>query len=41
MNFKRYQMSFNKPEFCRINVDFKELKLNNGSFHFMTRVELE
>ena len=28
-------MSCNEPEFCRINVDFKEFKSNNLSFHFM------
>ena len=30
-------MSCNEPEFCKINVAFKEFKLNNVSFYFMTR----
>ena len=30
-------MFCNELEFCRINVDFKEFKLNNVRFHFMTR----
>ena len=34
-------MSSDEPEFCKINVDFKEFKLNNASFHFMTRAEPE
>ena len=34
-------MSCNKPEFCKINVDFKEFKLNLANFYFMTRAELE
>ena len=33
--------SCSKPEFCRINIDFKKFKLNNTSFHSMTGVEPE
>ena len=32
-------MSCNESKFCRINVDFKELKLNNANFLLMTRAE--
>ena len=32
-------MFCNEPEFCRINVDFKEFKLNKPSFYFMARAE--
>ena len=32
-------MSCNEPEFCRINVNFKEFKLNNPSFHFMIQAK--
>ena len=34
-------MSCDKPEFCKINVDFKDFKLNPASFYFMTRDEPE
>ena len=34
-------MSCNDPEFCIINVDFKEFKLNNANFHFITWFEAE
>ena len=34
-------VSCNEPEFYRINVDFKEFKLNNASFCFIIRAEPE
>ena len=32
-------MFCNEPKFCRINVEFKEFKLNNPYFHFTTWAE--
>ena len=32
-NFIQCQMSHNEFEFCKINVDFKEFKLNNARFY--------
>ena len=38
---KQFISLCNKPEFYRINVDFKQFKLNKSSFLFMTRAEPE